>query len=40
VSLEELESELRAAGIRPLERRAIAATDDHVGSVALIGEAR
>jgi SAM-dependent methyltransferase len=40
VSIEELEGELRAAGIRPIERRAIAATDDHVGSVAVIGEAR
>jgi SAM-dependent methyltransferase len=40
VSPEALEEELRDAGIEPLERRRIAATDDHVGSVVVIGEVR
>ena len=40
VSPETLEGELRAAGIEPTERRAIPATAEHVGSVAVIGEAR
>jgi SAM-dependent methyltransferase len=40
LSPEALEQELRAAGIEPIERRAIAATDDHVGSIAVIGEVR
>ena len=34
-----LEKELRAAGITPIERHVIPATDEHVGSVAVIGEA-
>jgi SAM-dependent methyltransferase len=37
VSCEQLEDELRAAGIEPIERRAIGATREHVGSVVLIG---
>jgi SAM-dependent methyltransferase len=40
VSCEVLEGELRRAGIAPVERRAIAATDEHVGSLVVIGEAR
>jgi SAM-dependent methyltransferase len=39
-SCDVLENELRAAGIEPIERRAIPATDDHVGSLVVIGEAR
>jgi SAM-dependent methyltransferase len=35
-----LEDEMRTAGIEPLERREIAATDDHVGSSVVIGEVR
>jgi SAM-dependent methyltransferase len=40
LSCDDLEQELREAGIEPIERRAIAATDDHVGSIAVIGEVR
>jgi SAM-dependent methyltransferase len=40
LSCGKLEEELRAVGIEPVERRAIAATDDHVGSLVVIGEAR
>lgn len=39
-SCEELEDELRTAGIEPIERHEIPATDDHVGSLVVIGEAR
>lgn len=40
VSTEELRGELRTAGIMPTEPRAIAPTDDHVGSMVVIGERR
>jgi SAM-dependent methyltransferase len=40
VPVAELEEEFRAAGIAAVERREIPATDEHVGSVAVIGEAR
>jgi SAM-dependent methyltransferase len=40
VSPETLEEELRLAGITPVERYVIEATDDHVGSVVVSGEAR
>jgi SAM-dependent methyltransferase len=39
-SCDALEDELRTAGIEPIERRDIPATDDHVGSVVVIAEAR
>jgi hypothetical protein len=35
---EQLEAELREAGLRPLERHAIAPTEDHVGSVIVVAE--
>jgi SAM-dependent methyltransferase len=40
VSPAALEEELRAAGITPTERRAIGPTDDHVGSMVVIGVVR
>jgi SAM-dependent methyltransferase len=39
-SCDALEDELRTAGIEPIERREISATDDHVGSSVVIGEVR
>jgi SAM-dependent methyltransferase len=39
-SCDVLEDELRTAGIEPIERREIPATDDHVGSSVVIGEVR
>jgi SAM-dependent methyltransferase len=38
ISPEQLEQELRQVGIVPVERRAIPATDEHVGSTVVIGE--
>jgi hypothetical protein len=35
---DELEQELDAAGLTPVERRAIAPTEDHVGSIVVIAE--
>jgi SAM-dependent methyltransferase len=40
LSYDDLEEELRAAGIEPIERRAIAPTREHVGSMVVIGEVR
>jgi SAM-dependent methyltransferase len=40
VSCDELEDELGEAGIVPVERRAIPATAEHVGSIVVIGERR
>jgi SAM-dependent methyltransferase len=40
ISPEQLEDELRKAGIEPVGRRTIPATDEHVGSVVVIGEVR
>jgi SAM-dependent methyltransferase len=39
-SCDTLEDELRTAGIEPIERREIPATNDHVGSLVVIGEVR
>ena len=39
VSPDVLEEELRSAGMDPIERRAIEATDDHVGSLVVVGHA-
>jgi len=38
LSPEGLETELRSAGLRPVERRVIPATDDFMGSIAVIAE--
>jgi SAM-dependent methyltransferase len=38
LSCEELEGELRAAGITPIARKKIAPTDDHVGSIVVLGK--
>jgi SAM-dependent methyltransferase len=35
---DELEDELRVAGLEPVERRPIAPTEDHVGSIVVIAE--
>jgi SAM-dependent methyltransferase len=40
LSCDELEEEMRAAGIRPSGRRHIPPTDDHVGSTVVFGEVR
>ena len=39
-SCDTLEEELRTAGIEPIERREIPATDEHIGSSVVIGEVR
>lgn len=39
LSCEELEGELRTAGITPTARKKIAPTDDHVGSMVVLGKA-
>jgi SAM-dependent methyltransferase len=38
ITCDELEEELRAAGITPVARKAIAPTDDHVGSMVVLGK--
>jgi SAM-dependent methyltransferase len=40
VTPDQLEHELREAGLTPVERRPIAPTEDHVGSIVLIAERR
>jgi len=39
MSCEELEAEMRDAGIAPTGRQAIPATEEHVGSIVVCGEA-
>jgi len=40
VTPDQLEDELREAGLTPVERRPIPPTEDHVGSIVLIAERR